>query len=92
MDGTRPMFQRPELDKIGANISWTSADGNLMIELWGRNLDDDYDWINFGPGSPFNYPRGVLTSNATPGIPPGTVRPRGYAGRRHVGLTARFLF
>jgi len=89
-DGTRPMFLRPELDKIGANISWTSADENLMIELWGRNLDDDYDWINFGPGSPFNYAGGVLPPGVTGA--PGTARPRGYGGRKQVGVTARFLF
>nr|NIW23406.1 hypothetical protein [Gammaproteobacteria bacterium] len=90
-DGTRPLFQRPELDKIGASISWTNADEDLTIELWGRNLDDDYDWINSGPGSPFSYAAGILTADAPPG-PPGTVRPRGYAGRKQVGITARFLF
>ena len=62
----------------------------LTIELWGRNLDDDYDWINFGPGSPFNYAGGVLPPGATGA--PGTVRPRGVSGRKQVGVTARFLF
>ncbi len=89
-DGTRLLFLRPDLDKIGAQISWTSASGGTEISLWGRNLDDDYDWINFGPGSPFSYAGGVLP----PGVAgaPGTVRPRGVAGRRQIGLTARFLF
>lgn len=89
-DGTRPLFLRPELDKIGANISWTNAAEDITISLWGRNLDDDYDWINFGPGSPFNYAGGVLPSGVTGA--PGTARPRGYAGRKQVGITARFSF
>jgi iron complex outermembrane receptor protein len=92
LDGTRPMFQRPEIDKIGASISWTSASGGTMIELWGRNLDDDYDWINWGPGSPANYPRGPLAAGTTNPANPGTSRPRGVAGRTQVGMTARFLF
>ena len=93
-DGTRFMFLRPELNKLGANISWTSASEQLTIELWGRNLDDDYDWINFGPGSPANYavgqlgPQGIIQGNGLTA----TARPRGYTGRRQVGLTARFLF
>jgi iron complex outermembrane receptor protein len=89
-DGTRPLFQRPALDKIGAMISWTSASGSTTVELWGRNLDDDYDWINSGPGSPFNYAGGVLQTGETGA--PGTVRPRGYSGRQQVGITGRFLF
>jgi len=89
-DGTRPLFQRPELDKIGASIGWTNANEDITIELWGRNLDDDYDWINSGPGSPFSYAGGVLQTGATGAL--GTVRPRGYSGRKNVGITARFLF
>ena len=89
-DGTRPLFQRPEIDKLGASIGWRSADENISVTLWGRNLDDDYDWINAGPGSPFSYAGGVLQPGETGA--PGTVRPRGYAGRSQVGLTASFQF
>jgi len=91
-DGTRYMFLRPELDKLGAMVSWTNADENITLELWGRNLDDDYDWINFGPGSPANYARGILAPGVSAPPPAGTARPRGYAGRKQVGVTARFLF
>ena len=94
-DGTRPMFLRPELDRIGAQISWTSASGSTTLVLWGRNLDDDYDWINAGPGSRFNYGRGQLGPlglEAPPDGGPAVIRPRGYSGRKQVGLTARFLF
>ncbi|MDH3507887.1 MAG: TonB-dependent receptor [Gammaproteobacteria bacterium] len=92
MDGTRYMFLRPELDKIGALISWTNAAEDITVELWGRNLDDDYDWINFGPGSPANYARGVLAPGVSAPPPAGTARPRGYGLRKQVGITARFLF
>ena len=89
-DGTRPMFERPALDRIGAQISWTSASGGSSLVLWGRNLDDDYDWINSGPGSPASYARGTVGPG---GLAPASVaRPRGYGGRKQVGLTARFLF
>ncbi len=90
-DGTRFMFERPDLTKTGLNISWTNAAEDITIELWGRNLDDDYDWINFGPGSPANYARGIVTADAPPG-PAGTARPRGVNGRAVAGITARFLF
>ncbi|NNC65579.1 MAG: TonB-dependent receptor, partial [Gammaproteobacteria bacterium] len=90
-DGTRFMFERPDLTKTGLNISWTNAEEDITIELWGRNLDDDYDWINFGPGSPANYARGIVTADAPPG-PAGTARPRGVNGRAQMGVTARFLF
>ncbi len=89
-DGTRLMFERPALDRIGAQISWTSASGGTSLVLWGRNLDDDYDWINTGPGSPASYARGTVGAAGI--APAGTVRPRGYAGRSQVGVPARFLF
>jgi hypothetical protein len=84
------MYLRPELDKIGASIGWTSASGGTTIELWGRNLDDDNDWINFGPGSPATFARGTV---GPAGLAPAVVaRPRGISGRKQVGVTARFLF
>lgn len=89
-DGTRLMFWRPDLTKTGLNISWTNAEEDLTIEFWGRNLDDDYDWINFGPGSPANYARGVLPAGVAG--TPGVARPRGVNGRAMMGVTARFLF
>ena len=56
--GTNFMYLRPELDKIGMNLSWTSADEALTISLWGRNLDDDPDYINRGPGIGFIFNNG----------------------------------
>ncbi len=86
--GTGPMHQRPELDKIGLNLSWTNADEDLTISLWGRNLDDDPDFINSGP------PIGFIFNRGQPGPLGFTTasRPVGYTGRRQVGVTASWSF
>ena len=47
-----PLRLRPQINEWGARITWISADENLSIALWGRNLREDYDIANFGPPSP----------------------------------------
>jgi hypothetical protein len=86
--GTAPMYLRPKLDKIGLNLSWTNAADNITVGLWGRNLDDDPDFINRGPGIGFIYNLGQ------PGPLGNRVRSRpvGVTGRKEVGLTASYRF
>ena len=83
LNGDGLAFERPELNKIGLNIGWTSADENLNISLWGRNLDDDPDYTNYGP------PFGFLYSRAADGT---VARGAGFTGRRQVGATVRYNF
>jgi len=84
LDGDREAFSRPEIDNVGANIIWTSADGDTVVTLWGKNLGDEWDWKNIGPPIGFHY--------AVPGgMGPGEAG-RGYSGRKQVGLDARFNF
>ena len=82
------MYLRPELDKIGVNLSWTSASDNLTVSLWGRNLDDEPDYINYGPGIGFIFNLGQ------PGALGNRVRsrPSGTTGRAQAGVTASFRF
>lgn len=86
--GTGFMYVRPELDKIGMNLSWTNAAENLTVSLWGRNLDDDPDFINRGPGI------GFIFNNGQPGANGEVVRSRpvGVTGRKQVGVTASYSF
>ena len=84
LDGDREAFSRPEITNVGANIIWTSADGDTVVTLWGKNLGDEWDWKNIGPPIGFHY--------AVPGgMGPGEAG-RGYSGRKQVGLDARFNF
>ena len=86
--GSDFMYIRPEIDKIGFNLAWTNAADNLTVSLWGRNLDDDPDYINTGPGIGFIFNRGQ------PGVLGNRVRSRpvGTTGRKQVGLTANYRF
>ncbi len=88
MAGTDFMYRRPELDKIGMSLTWTNADDDLSISFWGRNLDDDPDFINFGPGIGFIFNKGQAGPDG------GTVRskPVGRTGRKQIGLSANFGF
>lgn len=43
---------RPEVVNVGANIGWTSANDNLNVSLWVKNINEDIDVENFGPPSP----------------------------------------
>lgn len=70
--------QRPELDKTGLRVDWTSADERLALSLWGRNLDDEPDFINIGPAFGYVYLGGS-----------GAV---GQTGRRQIGATVRYNF
>ena len=82
LDGDREAFSRPAIDNVGANIIWTSADGDTVVTLWGKNLGDEWDWKNIGPPIGFHY--------AVPGgMGPGEAG-RGFSGRKQVGLDARF--
>jgi iron complex outermembrane receptor protein len=47
-----PLRLRPEVTNFGARVSWISADDNLAISAWGKNLGEDVDIENFGPPSP----------------------------------------
>ena len=80
LDGDREAFSRPAIDNVGANIIWTSADGDTVVTLWGKNLGDAWDWKNIGPPIGFHY--------AVPGgMGPGEAG-RGFSGRKQVGLDA----
>jgi hypothetical protein len=47
-----PLRLRPEVTNFGARVSWISADDNLAISAWGKNLGEEVDIENFGPPSP----------------------------------------
>lgn len=79
------IFQRPSLDKLGLRLAWTSAEENWGWSLWGRNLDNDPDYINFGP--PFGY---LLVQ--TPNEPSQRARAVGSTGRRQIGATINYSF
>ena len=83
LDGTGLAFERPAINNLGANITWTSADGGKEVVLWGRNILDDEDFGGFGPASSFWFNNG--------GSGPGT-SPRNYWGRSRYGVDVRFSF
>lgn len=89
LDGENLQFLRPELDKIGVNLAWVSADEHWNASIWGRNLDDDPDYINFGPGIGFIFNSGQSTDPNLLGVPS---RPAGTTGRRQVGATLGYNF
>ena len=84
--GDGPMYLRPELNKFGFNLTWTSPNDDMSLELWGKNLDNNPDYINFGPGIGSIYNKG----QAGPLGNQVRAHPVGTTGRRQVGLTARF--
>ena len=43
---------RPEVKDWGARVTWTNANEDLRVSLWGKNLSEDWDITNFGPPSP----------------------------------------
>jgi len=98
--GTDFQYLRPEQDKIGMSITWTNAADNLSVSLWGRDMDDDPDYINTGPGIGFIFNKGAPHPNVN--FPPGhddagdpvqvRQRPVGKTGRAQYGLSASFSF
>jgi hypothetical protein len=82
------MNLRPELDRYGVDVSWTSASDKLGISLWVRNLNDEMDQLNPGPGVGYIF-------NLGPAGPDGNrdrARPRGFAGRQVSGATLTYRF
>lgn len=77
------IFLRPSIDKLGLRLAWTAANENWGWSLWGRNLDNDPDYINFGP--PFGYLL-QATSNGQ------RARAVGSTGRRQIGATINYSF
>lgn len=95
IDGTTQHNLRPELDKYDLRLSWLSADENLGVSLWGRNLDDEPDYINFGPGFGYLYNLGAPGDNpSTDAIEAIQVRstPVGSTGRKLIGATLNYHF
>ena len=87
--GTGPQYIRPEIDKTGLSLTWTNADDDISVSLWGRNLDDEPDYINTGPGIGFIFNRGAPNADGSLGV---RQRPVGLTGRRQVGVSASFNF
>ncbi len=83
LDGEGKAFERPEIDNVGLNITWTNFDETRQVSLWGQNLLDEFDWGGWGPASPFHFNNG--------GSGPGS-SPRNYEGRRRFGVDVRFNF
>ena len=83
LDGSGLAFERPEINNLGANITWTSSDGGKEVAFWGRNILEDEDFGGFGPASSFWFNNG--------GSGPGT-SPRNYWGRSRYGVDVRFNF
>lgn len=83
-----PQYLRPNLDKLGLRLTYNSPDDRWSVALWGRNLDDDPDYINYGPGFGFVY---NPVASQLPG-PTQRQRPVGTTGAKQVGATVRFNF
>ncbi len=78
LDGTGLAFERPAINNLGANITWTSANGGREVMLWGQNMLEEEDFGGFGPASAFWFNQGTS--------------PRNYWGRSRYGLDVRFNF
>jgi iron complex outermembrane receptor protein len=49
-DRTNPDLRRPEIDQVGARVTWTSATEQTRVALWGSNLGDEIDQLSWGAG------------------------------------------
>ena len=78
LDGSAKAFERPDVNNLGMNLSWTSAQGDTVVSLWGRNMLNEEDFGGFGPASGFWFNKGTS--------------PRNYWGRSRYGLDVRFNF
>ena len=74
---------RPVLNKTALRLAYTSPDENWGVSIWGRNLDNEPDYLNFGPG--FGYVFVALDNGRR-------ARPVGKTGRRQIGATVSFNF
>jgi iron complex outermembrane receptor protein len=83
------MYLNPSQTKTGLRIEWTSAEGNMGFAVWGRNLDDDPYYVNYGPGFGYVFLRGPDISGPGTGV---RARPSGQTGRRQVGATFKYNF
>jgi iron complex outermembrane receptor protein len=86
--GTQFINLRPDLDRYGVDVSWTSADDKLSFSVWSRNLNDEMDQLNPGPGVGYIFNLG----QAGPNGGRDRTRPRGFAGRNVSGATATYRF
>ena len=82
------MNLRPDLDRYGVDVSWTSSNDKLGISLWVRNLNDDMDQLNPGPGVGYIFNLGAVGPNGGRDRD----RPRGFAGRQVSGATLTYRF
>ena len=82
------MYLRPAQTKPGVRAEWTSPEGKFLVAVWGRNLDDDPDYINYGP--PFGYV--YLNGPGDPATEAVRARAVGSVGRRQVGATFKWNF
>ena len=79
---------RPVLNKTALRLAYTSPAENWGFSIWGRNLDDEPDYLNFGPG--FGY---VFVALDNGGLSPvSRARPVGKTGRQQIGATVSFNF
>jgi iron complex outermembrane receptor protein len=85
LSGSGLLFERPELNKTGLRIDWTSPQEKWRVALFGRNLDNKPDFTNIGPGFAFVY-------LASPNEPTQRARAVGYTGRREVGASVGYSF
>jgi len=83
LDGTGKAFERPAIDNVGFNVTWTNSDETRQVSLWGQNILDEFDWGGWGPASGFHFNNG--------GAGPGS-SPRNYEGRVRYGVDVRFNF
>jgi iron complex outermembrane receptor protein len=42
----RPVERQGSVELIDASVSWTSADGSLAVDVWGKNLNDELQVTN----------------------------------------------
>ncbi len=86
---------RPVLNKTALRLAYTSPNENWGFSIWGRNLDDKPDYLNFGPG--FGYVFVTLDNggqffNNNGAVLVSRARPVGKTGRRQIGATVSFSF
>lgn len=88
-----PLYQRPQVDNVGAQVRWISANGNSTITLWGKNITEEVDYVfgggTFVPGGIYYWDDG----SAVPGNGTGVRnRPVGPIGREQWGLDYTYRF